>query len=64
MLNIKAACYWAETGILVEKNRRYRIKVVDMAAVKDGDIKVIDLERLAALPPAHAFHPHLLLGAP
>jgi hypothetical protein len=46
MLNIDAACYWAETGILVQKNRRYRIKVVDMSAVRDGDIAVQDLEGL------------------
>jgi hypothetical protein len=44
MLNIDAACYRAETGILVQKNRRSRIKVVDMAAVRDGDIAVQDLE--------------------
>jgi WD40 repeat protein len=44
MLNIDAACYRAETGILVQKNRRSRIKVVDMSAVRDGDIAVRDLE--------------------
>ena len=41
---VATACYWAETGVCVEKGRRYRIEVVDMSSVKDAIIPVNDLE--------------------
>ena len=41
---VHAPCYWAETGVQVEKGRRYRVQIVDMSTVKDASIEVKDLE--------------------
>lgn len=42
-LKVPSECYWVETGIKVEKGRRYRVEVVDMSEVKDWFLPVRNL---------------------
>lgn len=40
---VHTPCYWAETGVRVEKGRQYRVQIVDMSTVQDASIVVKDL---------------------
>jgi hypothetical protein len=44
IITIDAADYWAETGVQVQENRAYRVKVLDMSSVRDWNIRVQNLD--------------------
>jgi hypothetical protein len=42
--SVPAACYWADTGIRVEKGKSYAVNVVDFTSVWDAYLPVRDFE--------------------
>jgi hypothetical protein len=44
IITVDAACYWTETGVQVQENRAYRVRVLDMSSVWDWNIRVPNLD--------------------